>query len=61
MEGCMDLNDLANICTVLSLFVSSYAVYRVIKIDQKLNQNGNNNKASSQNIKGSGNKQVNKQ
>ena len=49
---------LADIASVLALFLSGFAVYRVNKIEQKITQPGNNNKALSQNAKGNNNTQI---
>ena len=52
------LGVLADIASIIALFLSSYAVYKVAEIQQTLTQSGKNNKALSQNAKGDNNTQI---
>ena len=46
-----------NICSILSLFVSLFLVSKVVKLEGKVINKGDNNKGLTQNIKGNKNSQ----
>lgn len=51
----MNLADAANICTIASLLISVFVAFKVVTLEQKISQSGNNNKSLNQSAKGDGN------
>ena len=54
------LSIAASLFSLLSLFLSGYALYEVNKLNQKISQKGDHNKALNQNIQGDHNQQSGK-
>ncbi|HHF7348578.1 TPA: hypothetical protein ACPSKE_001760 [Legionella feeleii] len=57
----IDMELIQTICSVASVVIALFIVNKVYKIDQKINQIGNNNKSINQNAKGNGNQMIGKQ
>jgi len=55
------LTAAADICSILSLFVSGFAAYKIMKVQQSVSQSGGNNKAMNQTAKGNNNTQTGRQ
>ena len=55
------LTIIGSICSILAFLFSGYAVYRVTKLEQSVNQSGDNNKSINQSAKGNNNIQTGQQ
>jgi len=57
----MTLSDLSDLCAIISLVISGFTAYKVVRISQSISFNGNKNKGMNQTIRGSNNTQMGKQ